>query len=116
MVLAESGQEYRMTILIQALEQGYAHGTPWPQRKYQFVDAAHVVGLRLDGRSGVWLDMTRPGESHQLAATPTPEASIHFLLRIVDELATCQRQGGSWLIGHDGSDLDTIAATRFPLP
>ncbi|GAA4475071.1 hypothetical protein GCM10023094_11870 [Rhodococcus olei] len=105
-----------MTILIQVLEQGYAHGTPWQQRKYQFVDAAHVVGLRLDGRSGVWLDMVRPGESHQLAATPVPEQSLYFLLRIVDELATCYRQGGYWLIGHDGVNLDSIAATRFPLP
>lgn len=105
-----------MTILIQVLEQGYPHGTPWQERRYQFVDSAHVVGMRLDGQSGVWLDMARHGESHQLALTPTPDDSIYFLLRIFDKVAECEKQGGSWMIGHDGSDRDSVIATRFPLP
>lgn len=105
-----------MTILVQVLEQGYSHSTPWQQRRYQFVDAAHIVGLRLDGQSGVWLDMTRPGESHQLALTPSPDLSIYFLMRVFDDIANCERQGGSWMIGHDGSSLESITATRFPVP
>ena len=104
-----------MSILIQVLERGYTHGTPWQQRKYQFVDAGYVIGLRLDGKSGVWMDMTRPGESHQLALAPDPEQAIYFLLRIVDRLAYCRQQGGTWLIGHDGVHHTSIAPTAFPL-
>lgn len=105
-----------MTILIQVLEQGYSHTTPWQQRKYQFVDVTHVVGMRLDGNKGVWLDMTRPGESHQLALAANAEDAMNFLLKAFDAVATCHQQGGSWMIGHNGTDYDSIAATRFPLP
>ncbi len=105
-----------MPVLIQVREQGFAASTPWQQRKYQFVDCAHVVGMRLDGNCGVWLDMSRPGESHQLAVTPDPDQSIYFLLRAVDRIAYCRLQGGTWMIGHDCADYTSIAATGFPLP
>jgi len=105
-----------MTILIQVLEQGYSLSTPWEQRKYQYVDVAHILGMRLDGNKGVWLDMSRPGESHQLALAPTAEDAILFMLKAFDAVATCRKQGGSWIVGHDGTEYGSIAATRFPLP
>ncbi|MFD1812787.1 hypothetical protein [Rhodococcus gannanensis] len=104
-----------MTILIQVLEQGYSRSTPWEQRKYQYVDVTHVVGMRLDGNKGVWLDMSRPGESHQLALAPNAEDAILFMLKAFDAVARCRQQGGSWMIGHDGTDYTSIGTLRFPL-
>lgn len=103
-----------MSILIQVLEQGYSLTTPWEQRKYAFVDTTHVVTIRLDGQSGVWLDGTKHGESHRLAVTPEPSEAIFFLLRTLDVLAECRLSGGSWVIGHDGTHLSSIAGVRLP--
>ena len=58
-----------MPIMIQVFEQVYSPNTPWQQRKVAFVDADHIVAMRLDGQSGVWLDVTKHGESHRLATT-----------------------------------------------
>lgn len=103
-----------MSILIQVLEQGYSLTTPWEQRKYAFVDATHIVTIRLDGQSGVWLDGMKHGEAHRLAITPVPSDAIFFLLRTLDVLAECRQSGGSWLIGHDGAHLSSIASVRLP--
>ena len=51
-----------------------------------------------------------------MALTAAPDLSVYFLLRFFDEIADCERRGGSWMIGHDGTDLNSIAATRFPMP
>ncbi|QBJ97920.1 hypothetical protein ERC79_19700 [Rhodococcus sp. ABRD24] len=103
-----------MTIMIQVLEQVYSPTTPWQQRKYAFIDADHIVAMRLDGQSGVWLDVTKQGESHRLATTASPEESIYFLLRIFGTIAECRQNGGSWLIGHDGIAATSIHAAKFP--
>ncbi|MFB7878239.1 MULTISPECIES: hypothetical protein [unclassified Nocardia] len=103
-----------MTILLQVLEQSYTPATPWERRKFTFVDAGKIVGMRLDGQSGVWLDLSRPGESQRLAHTADPGESITFLLTVFAKIAECEDRGGSWLIGHDGTHLASIAATRFP--
>ncbi|MEV0251981.1 hypothetical protein AB0H76_35725 [Nocardia sp. NPDC050712] len=103
-----------MTILLQVLEQSFTPTTPWERRKFTFVDAGKIVGMRLDGQSGVWLDLSRPGESQRLARTPAPADAITFLLTTFAKIAECQERGGSWVIGHDGSRHQTIAATRFP--
>ncbi|MFE3291405.1 hypothetical protein [Rhodococcus sp. NPDC059234] len=102
-----------MTILIQVLEQGYSQSTPWEQRRYHFVDAARIIGIRLDGQLGVWIDMARPGESHQLAVAVDAENTIYFMLRAFDKIANCERLGGSWLIGHDGTDFNSIQASPY---
>lgn len=102
-----------MTILLQVLES-FAPTTPWPQRKYAFVNTAHIVGMRLDGQNGVWLDLTRPHEAHQLARTHAPEDAVYFLLATFDMIATCERAGGSWLIGHDGANRATLFAGPAP--
>lgn len=104
-----------MSVVIQVLEQGYSHTTPWEQRKYAFVDSVHIVTIRLDGQSGVWLDGMKHGESHRLAVTPTPSDAIFFLLRTLEVLAECRQSGGSWIIGHDGAHMPSIAAVRLPL-
>ncbi|MEU1210419.1 hypothetical protein [Nocardia sp. NPDC005825] len=103
-----------MTILLQVLEQAFTPTTSWERRKFTFVDAGKIVGMRLDGQSGVWLDLSRPGESQRLARTPDPRDSITFLLTVFAKIAECEDRGGSWLIGHDGAHVDSIAATRFP--
>lgn len=103
-----------MTILLQVLEQSYTPTTPWDRRKFTFIDTAKIVGMRLDGESGVWLDLSRPGESQHLARTATPEDAITFLLTTFARIAECQERGGSWLIGHDGAHVATLVATRFP--
>ncbi|MFC9892162.1 hypothetical protein ACFVMC_00580 [Nocardia sp. NPDC127579] len=103
-----------MTILLQVLEQSYTPTTPWERRKFTFVDAGKIVGMRLDGQSGVWLDLSRPGESQRLARTPAPADAITFLLATFAKIAECQERGGSWVIGHDGARHQTIGATRFP--
>ncbi|MBU3061743.1 hypothetical protein KO481_09425 [Nocardia sp. NEAU-G5] len=103
-----------MTILLQVLEQSFTPTTPWERRKFTFVDAAKIVGMRLDGQSGVWLDLSRPGESQRLAHTDTPQEAITFLLTTFAKIAECEDRGGSWLIGHDGARAVTLAATRFP--
>ncbi|WP_137725549.1 hypothetical protein [Prescottella subtropica] len=103
-----------MTIMIQVFEQVYSPTTPWPQRKVAFVDADHIVAMRLDGNSGVWLDVTKHGEAHRLATTRSSEDAIFFLLQVFDTVAACRRNGGSWLVGHDGENIDSIRATKFP--
>ncbi|RDI42146.1 hypothetical protein [Nocardia mexicana] len=103
-----------MTILLQALEQSFTPTTPWERRKFTFVDTAKIVGMRLDGQSGVWLDLSRPGESQRLARTVDPRDAITFLLTTFAKIAECEERGGSWLIGHDGARVESIAATRFP--
>ena len=103
-----------MTILLQVLEQSYTPTTPWEQRKFTFVDAGKIVGMRLDGQCGIWLDLSRPGESQRLARTPHPEEAITFLLTTFAKIAECTDSGGSWLIGHDGVHSSSLAATRFP--
>ena len=103
-----------MTILLQVLEQGATPTTPWPQRKFAFVNTAHIVGMRLDGQNGVWLDLSRPHASHQLARTAEPEDAVFFLLAIFDAIAACESAGGSWIIGHDGVDRTTIFAGPAP--
>jgi hypothetical protein len=103
-----------MTILLQVLEQSFTPTTPWERRKFTFVDTAKIVGMRLDGQSGVWLDLSRPGESQRLAHTATPQEAITFLLTTFAKIAECEASGGSWLIGHDGARAVTLAATRFP--
>ncbi|WP_324191772.1 magnesium chelatase domain-containing protein [Nocardia elegans] len=37
-----------MTILLQVLEQSFTPTTPWERRKFTFVDAGKIVGMRLD--------------------------------------------------------------------
>ena len=103
-----------MMILLQVLEQGYTPATSWELRKFTFVDTAKIVGMRLDGESGVWLDLSRPGESQRLAHTPTHEEAIFFLLATFGKIAECEAIGGSWLIGHDGSSARSLSAMRFP--
>lgn len=103
-----------MTILLQVLEQSFTPTTPWERRKFTFVDAGKIVGMRLDGQSGVWLDLSRPGESQRLARTLDPREAVTFLLTTFAKIAECEERGGSWLIGHDGAHTESIAATRFP--
>ncbi|MFD3510613.1 hypothetical protein [Nocardia sp. NPDC058666] len=103
-----------MTILLQVLEQSYTPTTPWERRKFTFIDTTKVLGMRLDGQAGVWLDSARPGESQRLANTIDPRESITFLLTVFAKIAECEDRGGSWLIGHDGTHVSSIAATRFP--
>ncbi len=103
-----------MTILLQVLEQSFTPTTPWERRKFTFIDTAKIVGMRLDGQSEVWLDLSRPGESQRLARTETAQEAITFLLTIFGKIAECEDRGGSWLIGHDGARAETVAATRFP--
>ncbi|MEV6428909.1 hypothetical protein [Nocardia sp. NPDC051463] len=103
-----------MTILLQALEQSFTPTTPWERRKFTFVNTAKIVGMRLDGQCGVWLDLSRPGESQRLARTLDPRDAITFLLTVFAKIAECEERGGSWLIGHDGICVESIAATRFP--
>jgi len=104
-----------MSILIQVLEQTYSSHTPWQQVKYGFVDSGHISTLRLDGQCGVWLDGSKHGESHRLAATASPEDAIFFLLTVFDRIAQCKQSGGSWIVGHDGRTVGSIHAARFPL-
>ena len=104
-----------MPILIQVLEQTYSAHTPWEQVKYAFVDSEHVTAMRLDGQCGVWLDGTKHGESHRLAATTTAEQAVFFLLTVFDRVAECKQHGGSWIVGHDGRTIESIHAVRFPL-
>ncbi|TQM28505.1 hypothetical protein [Nocardia bhagyanarayanae] len=103
-----------MTILLQVLEQSFTPTTHWERRKYTFVNTAKIVGMRLDGECGVWLDLSRPGESQHLANTPDPREAITFLLTTFAKIAECEERGGSWLIGHDGAHTESIAATRYP--
>lgn len=103
-----------MTILLQVLEQSFTPTTPWELRTFTFVNTAKIVGMRLDGQSGVWLDLSRPGESQRLAHTPNPQEAIYFLLATFGKIAECEHTGGSWIIGHDGAHLRTLVATRFP--
>ncbi|NKY56722.1 hypothetical protein [Nocardia flavorosea] len=103
-----------MTILLQVLEQSYTPTTPWERRKFTFVDAGKIVGMRLDGQCGVWLDLSRPGESQRLAHTDRPEDAITFLLTAFAKIAECLDSGGSWVIGHDGVHIESLVATRFP--
>ncbi|MVU78681.1 hypothetical protein GPX89_15685 [Nocardia sp. ET3-3] len=103
-----------MTILLQVLEQSFTPTTPWERRKFTFVDTSKIVGMRLDGQSGVWLDLSRPGESQRLARTADPRDSITFLLTVFAKISECEERGGSWLIGHDGAHVDSIASMRFP--
>ncbi|MQY30028.1 hypothetical protein [Nocardia aurantia] len=103
-----------MTILLQVLEQGFTPTTPWERRKFTFVDAAKIVGMRLDGQSGVWLDLSRPGESQRLARTGDPRQAITFLLTTFAKIAECEERGGSWLIGHDGVHAESVEAMRYP--
>ncbi|MEU0872580.1 hypothetical protein [Nocardia brasiliensis] len=103
-----------MTILLQVLEQSFTPTTPWERRKFTFIKAEKIVGMRLDGQSGVWLDLSRPGESQRLARTVDPHEAITFLLATFAKLAECEERGGSWLIGHDGANAESISATRFP--
>ncbi|NKS79667.1 hypothetical protein GS530_01020 [Rhodococcus hoagii] len=103
-----------MTIMLQVFEQVYSPSTPWQQRKVAFVDADHIVAMRLDGQSGVWLDVTKQGESHRLATTRTPEEAVGFLLSVFGKIAECRQNGGSWLIGHDGVDAGSLQAAKFP--
>ncbi|MBC7303618.1 MAG: hypothetical protein H5T78_22055 [Nocardia sp.] len=103
-----------MTILLQVLEQSYTPNTPWERRKFTFVDTTKILGMRLDGEAGVWLDLSRPGESQRLAHTIDPRESITFLLTVFAKIAECEDRGGSWLVGHDGVHVSSIAATRFP--
>ncbi|MFQ6328858.1 hypothetical protein ACLMAL_22350 [Nocardia sp. CWNU-33] len=103
-----------MTILLQALEQSFTPTTPWERRRFTFVNTAKIVGMRLDGQCGVWLDLSRAGESQRLARTLDPRDAITFLLTAFAKIAECEERGGSWLIGHDGVRVESIAATRFP--
>ncbi|BCN78165.1 hypothetical protein [Prescottella equi] len=103
-----------MTIMLQVFEQVYSPSTPWQQRKVAFVDADHIVAMRLDGQSGVWLDVTKQGESHRLATSRTPEEAVGFLLSVFGKIAECRQNGGSWLIGHDGVDAGSLHAAKFP--
>ncbi|MEV0298209.1 hypothetical protein [Nocardia sp. NPDC050710] len=103
-----------MTILLQVLEQSFTPTAPWERRKFTFVNTDKIVGMRLDGQSGVWLDLSRPGESQRLARTLDPRDAVTFLLTTFAKIAECEERGGSWLIGHDGSRTETIAATKFP--
>jgi hypothetical protein len=103
-----------MTILLQVLEQSFTPTTPWERRRFTFVDTAKIVGMRLDGQSGVWLDLSRPGESQRLARTADPREAVAFLLTTFAKIAECEARRGSWLIGHDGGHVASIAATRFP--
>ncbi|WP_433680695.1 hypothetical protein [Nocardia sp. CA-119907] len=103
-----------MTILLQVLEQSFTPTTPWERRKFTFVNADKIVGMRLDGQSGVWLDLSRPGESQRLARTLDPREAVTFLLNTFAKIAECEERGGSWLIGHDGAHPESISATRFP--
>jgi hypothetical protein len=103
-----------MTILLQVLEQSFTPTTPWERRKFTFIHADKIVGMRLDGQCGVWLDLSRPGESQRLACTLDPGEAITFLLTTFAKIAECEERGGAWLIGHDGMRVGTIAATRFP--
>ncbi|MFR9753458.1 hypothetical protein ACL02S_20825 [Nocardia sp. 004] len=103
-----------MTILLQVLEQSFTPTTPWERRRFTFVHADKIVGMRLDGQGGVWLDLSRPGESQRLARTTEPDEAITFLLTVFAKIAECEEHGGSWLVGHDGTHTDSIAATRFP--
>ncbi|RJO72314.1 hypothetical protein D5S18_24520 [Nocardia panacis] len=103
-----------MTILLQVLEQSFTPTTPWERRKFTFINADKIVGMRLDGQCGVWLDLSRPGESQRLAHTVDPREAITFLLTTFAKIAECEDGGGSWLIGHDGCHTGSLAATRFP--
>ncbi|MEU6833315.1 hypothetical protein ABZ894_32140 [Nocardia beijingensis] len=103
-----------MTILLQVLEQSFTPTTTWERRKFTFVHADKIVGMRLDGQCGVWLDLARPGESQRLARTSDPREAITFLLTTFAKIAECEERGGSWVIGHDGTHIESIAATRFP--
>ncbi|MET8651216.1 MULTISPECIES: hypothetical protein [Nocardia] len=103
-----------MTILLQVLEQSFTPTTPWERRKFTFVNADKIVDMRLDGQSGVWLDLSRQGESQRLARTVDPADAVTFLLTTFAKIAECEERGGSWLIGHDGAHTESIAATRFP--
>ncbi|MGN2641376.1 hypothetical protein ACWEKT_23855 [Nocardia takedensis] len=103
-----------MTILLQVLEQCFTPTTPWERRTFTFVDTRHILGMRLDGQCGVWLDLSRPGESQRLARTADPGEAAVFLLSTFAEIADCEQRGGSWLIGHDGTHVPSITATRFP--
>mgnify|MGYP006876022379 CR=1 FL=1 len=104
-----------MAILLQVLEQSFTPTTPWEQRKFTYVVASKIVGMRLDGQSGVWLDLSRPGESQRLAHTPTPQQAVYFLMAAFGKIAECEATGGSWIIGHDGEHAESLVATRFPL-
>jgi hypothetical protein len=104
----------KMTILLQVVEQGFTPTTPWERRQFTFVDTTKIVGMRLDGQCGVWLDLSRPGESQRLARTADPRDAITFLLTAFAKIAECEERGGSWLIGHDGARVETISATRYP--
>ncbi|TSD93926.1 hypothetical protein FOS14_21845 [Skermania sp. ID1734] len=103
-----------MTILLQVLEQSYTPNTPWERRKFTFVNTDKIVGMRLDGQSGIWLDLSRPGESQRLAHTSKPQEAIYFLLATFSKIAECEHTGGSWVIGHDGRTASSLVATRFP--
>lgn len=103
-----------MTILLQVLEQSFTPTTPWQLRKFTFVNTAHIVGMRLDGQNGVWLDLTRPHESQRLAHTPVAEDAIFFLIATFGKIAECEHTGGSWMIGHDGIHRDTLVASPVP--
>ena len=104
-----------MTILLQVLEQSFTPTTPWERRTFTFVNTGRITGMRLDGEYGVWLDLARPGESQRLAHTPTHEEAIYFLLSAFNKIAECEEAGGSWVIGHDGANIASMVATRFPL-
>ncbi|MFQ6393274.1 hypothetical protein ACLMAJ_07470 [Nocardia sp. KC 131] len=103
-----------MTILLQALEQSFTPTTPWERRQFTFVNTDKIIGMRLDGQCGVWLDLSRPGESQRLARTLDPRDAITFLLTTFAKIAECEDRGGTWLIGHDGARVESISATRFP--
>ncbi|MBH0777384.1 hypothetical protein [Nocardia bovistercoris] len=103
-----------MTILLQVLEQCFTPTTPWERRTFTFIDTGHIVGMRLDGQCGVWLDLSRPGESQRLARTRDPGDAVNFLLTTFARIAECEERGGSWLIGHDGIHIGSINATRYP--
>lgn len=103
-----------MTILLQVLEQSYTPTAAWEHRKFTFVNTHSIVGMRLDGQNGVWIDLSRPHESQCLAHTSTPQEAIYFLLAAFAKIAECEHTGGSWMIGHDGEHLETLAASRFP--
>ncbi len=106
-----------MTIMLQVFEQVYSPSTPWQQRKVAFVDADHIVAMRLDGQSGVWLDVTKQGESPP-GHHPHAGGGGRLPAQRVRQIAECRQNGGSWLIGHDGVDAGSLhaASSRTPEP